>query len=84
MILKVCIIIIIIVIILFTFIFIQSDLQMRTVEAIKTNKTAIKFKCYDKFRLAQRTTLSKFVCLFIYIYIYTHIGLYTHTHKENK
>ncbi len=28
--------------------FIQSDLQMRTTEAIKTNKRAMICKCYDK------------------------------------
>ncbi len=33
-------------------VFIQSKLQMRTIEAIKTNKRAIKCKCYDKFQLA--------------------------------
>ncbi len=32
--------------------FIQSDLQMRTMEAIKTNKRATTCKCYDKSRLA--------------------------------
>ncbi len=32
--------------------FIQSDLQMRTLEAIKTNKRAMICKCYDKSRLA--------------------------------
>ncbi len=44
--------------------FIQSDLQMRTIEAIKTNKRAIIFKCSDKSRLAQHRTHSK-----VYIYI---------------
>ncbi len=28
--------------------FIQSDLQMRTLEAIKINKRAMIWKCYDK------------------------------------
>ncbi len=32
--------------------FIQSDLQMRTLEAIKTNKRATTCKCYDKSWLA--------------------------------
>ncbi len=32
--------------------FIQSDLQMRTIEAIKINKRATTCKCYDKSRLA--------------------------------
>ncbi len=32
--------------------FIQSDLQMRTIEAMKTNKRATTYKCYDKSRLA--------------------------------
>ncbi len=32
--------------------FIQSDLQMRTIEAIKTNQRATICKCYDKSRLA--------------------------------
>ncbi len=32
--------------------FIQSDLQMRTMEAIKTNKRAMIFRCYDKAQLA--------------------------------
>ncbi len=32
--------------------FIQSDLQMRTIEAIKTNKRATTCKCYYKSRLA--------------------------------
>ncbi len=39
--------------------FIQSNLQMRTTEAIKTNKRAIICKCYGKSRLALRSTLSK-------------------------
>ncbi len=32
--------------------FIQSNLQMRTLEAIKTNKRATTCKCYDKSWLA--------------------------------
>ncbi len=41
----------------FTFIhladaFIQSDLQMRTMEAIKINKRAMIYKCYNKSQLA--------------------------------
>ncbi len=32
--------------------FIRSDLQMRTLEAIKTNKRATTCKCYDKSWLA--------------------------------
>ncbi len=32
--------------------FIKSDLQMRTIEAIKINKRAMICKCYNKFRLA--------------------------------
>ncbi len=32
--------------------FIQSDLQMRTLEAIKTNKRATTCKCYEKSWLA--------------------------------
>ncbi len=32
--------------------FIQSDLQMRTIEAIKTNKRAMIRKCYNKAQLA--------------------------------
>ncbi len=32
--------------------FIQSDLQMRTIEAIKTNKKATTRKFYNKSRLA--------------------------------
>ncbi len=32
--------------------FIQSDLQMRTMEAIKINKRAMICKCYDKSQLA--------------------------------
>ncbi len=32
--------------------FIQSDLQMRTMEAIKINKTAMMCKCYNKSQLA--------------------------------
>ncbi len=32
--------------------FIQSDLQMRTMEAIKINKRAMICKCYDKCQLA--------------------------------
>ncbi len=32
--------------------FIQSDLQIRTLEAIKTNKRATTCKCYDKSCLA--------------------------------
>ncbi len=44
-------------IITFTFIhladaFIQSNLQKRTIEAIKTNKRGTTWKCYDKSRLA--------------------------------
>ncbi len=31
--------------------FIQSNLQMRTIEAIKTNKKATTCECYDKYRL---------------------------------
>ncbi len=31
--------------------FIQSNLQMRTIEAIKTNKRATTCKCYDKPQL---------------------------------
>ncbi len=31
--------------------FIQSDLQMRTIEAIKTNKRAMICKCYNKSQL---------------------------------
>ncbi len=31
--------------------FIQSDLQMKPIEAIKTNKRAIICKCYDKSQL---------------------------------
>ncbi len=33
--------------------FIQSDLQMRTIEAIKTNKRATTCKCYDQSWLTQ-------------------------------
>ncbi len=33
-------------------VFIQSDLQMRTMEAIKINKRAMICKCYDKSQLA--------------------------------
>ncbi len=32
--------------------FVQSDLQMRAIEAIKTNKRATTCKCYDKSWLA--------------------------------
>ncbi len=32
--------------------FIQSDLQMRTMEAIKINKRAMICKCYNKYQLA--------------------------------
>ncbi len=32
--------------------FIQSDLQMRTMEAIKINKRAMICKCYNKSQLA--------------------------------
>ncbi len=32
--------------------FIQSDLQMRTIEAIKINKRATTWKCYNKSQLA--------------------------------
>ncbi len=32
--------------------FIQSDLQMRTMEAIKINKRAMIYKCYNKSQLA--------------------------------
>ncbi len=32
--------------------FVQSDLQMRAIEAIKTNKRATICKCYDKSWLA--------------------------------
>ncbi len=32
--------------------FIQSDLQMRTMEAIKINKRAMIRKCYNKSQLA--------------------------------
>ncbi len=32
--------------------FIQSNLQMKTMEAIKINKRAMICKCYDKSRLA--------------------------------
>ncbi len=32
--------------------FIQSDLQMRTIEAIKINKRAMIYKCYKKSQLA--------------------------------
>ncbi len=32
--------------------FVQSDLQMRAIEAIKTNKTSTTCKCYDKSWLA--------------------------------
>ncbi len=44
---------------IFTFIFsnladafIQSNLQMRTIEAIKTNKRAMIYKCCDKSRIS--------------------------------
>ncbi len=36
--------------------FIQNDLQMRTIEVIKTNKRATTCQCYDKCRLAERST----------------------------
>ncbi len=32
--------------------FIQSDLQIRTMEAIKINKRAMIYKCYNKYQLA--------------------------------
>ncbi len=38
--------------------FIQSDLQMRKMEAIKINKRAIIYKCYDKSQLASQLVLS--------------------------
>ncbi len=38
--------------------FIQSDLQMRTIEEIKTNKRATTCKCYNKSWLAQCSTRS--------------------------
>ncbi len=37
--------------------FIQRDLQMRTMEAIKTNKRATTCKCYDKSRLLHASLL---------------------------
>ncbi len=47
--------------------FIQSDLQMRTIEAIKTNNRAIICKCYDKSWLAECSTCRKdkniFICI---------------------
>ncbi len=53
--------------------FIQSDLQMRTIEAIKTNKRSIKCKCYAKSWLAQHSTRSIF-------FLDTHI----HTKKTRR
>ncbi len=43
--------------------FIQSVLQRMTIEAIKTNKRATTCKRYDKSRLAERSTCSKFYFL---------------------
>ncbi len=53
--------------------FIQSDLQMMTIEAIKTNKRAMKCECYDKSWLAQCSTCSK---VFIHIHTHTYIYIY--------
>ncbi len=39
--------------------FIRSDLQMRKIEAIKTNNRATTCNCYNKSRLAYRSTCSK-------------------------
>ncbi len=45
--------------------FIQSDLQMRTMEAIKINKRAMICKCYNKSQLPKRGTRSKFFFYYI-------------------
>ncbi len=50
--------------------FIQSDLQMRTIEAIKTNKRAIKCKCYNKSWLAQFIVTNLLYLLFMHVFIY--------------
>ncbi len=39
--------------------FIQRHLQMRTIEAIKTNKGAIICKCYDNTRLVYLHDINK-------------------------
>ncbi len=50
--------------------FIQSDLQMRTIDAIRINKRAIISKCYNKSQLAQRSTIKVVVGAFYQILFY--------------
>ncbi len=51
----------------------QSDLQMRTIQAIKTNKRAIISKCCGKSRLPNAVHIAR---------VYTHTHTHTHTHTQ--
>ncbi len=67
--------------------FIQRNLQMRTREAIKTNKRATICKCYDKSQLAQCSTCSKvfiYISYIPYVYIYIYIYMYIYIYSAYK